>query len=296
MNASALAFFLVIGLVAGGPAENGIRTDDGPPSALAETPKPAGDEPQLGAEETEIVPPSLLEQPALVHPLSDADARALGPARVVVLVTVDVDGGVSDAAVLEEASHPDARLRGAALDAAKAARFQPATRAGKALTVRLPFALTFEPPVAPPVVDGVGASAPAFTPAGEELDADAPFDTVALAHSLVVGGALVLGASLLFTTFSGVTALDDASRQEELAKTDAEVAAANKTRTFGTTLLLPLAGPFLALPSTPDASTALFTSLGGTAQVAGVALIVTGASLWAWPLVAGGSGSPGAPE
>ncbi len=278
MIASSLAFPLLVSLLAGAPPEANEPAVPAPEGVADEAAVPAPDD--------VIVPPALLERPALVNPLPDEEARALGAAVVVLLVTVDTGGRVADAAVVEEASHPDERLRKAALAAAKQARFEPATRGGQPLTVSLPFELTFEPPPLP-VVDGVGIATRPLPPLGAQLDEEAVVDVAALGRSLVVGGALVLGAGLLFTTFSGVTALDDAARQEELAKTSAETAAAEATRAFGTALLVPFAGPFLALPSTPDASTALFTSLGGAAQLAGAALVVVGSGLWLWPLFAG---------
>lgn len=288
MLVSALVISVVMGLAAEPPAEGGTAAAAAVDASAAEQPSEIGAEerPTEGAEAA-VVPPSLLAAPALVHPLPSDEAHALGPASVVVLITVGADGQVTDAAVVDKDSHPDPRLREAALAAAKEARFQPATRGGEPLVVRLPFELTFEPPLAPPLVDGVEVAATALAPGSADYDAGVPFDAATLGQSLLVGGALVLGASLLFTTFSGVTALDDATRQAELAKTDTETAAADKTRAFGTALLIPFAGPFLALPNTPDASTTLFTSLGGAAQVAGATVLVAGAALFAWPLFAG---------
>lgn len=229
-----------------------------------------------------ITPPALVTAPTLVNPLPVDEARALGPATVIVLVTVGEDGSVQDASVVEDGSHEDGRLRDAALAAVHETRFTPAMRDGAPLVVRLPFELTFQPPppAAPPLLEGLSLDVAA--PAG---DADRPaLDLPALGQSLLVGGALMAGAGLLFTTFSGVTALDNATRQDELAKTADERSAAETTRAYGTALLIPVAGPFLALPSSPDASSALFTALGGATHVAGLALLLTGGALALSPL------------
>lgn len=270
--------------------------DESDPDELTTEERPAGIAPENtpSSSPAAIVPPVLVEPPTLTHPLPAEEARALGPARVVVVVTVGVDGAVSDLAIVEGSSHADPRLRDAALQAAHTARFQPATRDGAPVVVRLPFELTFEPPPAPepPFVDGVALSAEAaLSPSSAP-----PFDFPALGQSLAVGGALVLGASLLFTTFSGVTALDNAARQEELAKTPADVTAAETTRAFGTTLLIPFAGPFIALASAPDASTSLFTGLGGVAHLAGAGLLVAGGALLLAPLFLDPSAPPQAAE
>lgn len=285
-------------LCSGGALAN-TAGDEGPPAgevadadAHEVTPDPPSAEPPPAHDEhtreqvdaQTIVPPVLVEAITVEHPLPVDEARALGPARVVVLLTVGVDGAVSDLGVVEEASHPDPRLREAALAAARRARFQPATRGGEALAVRLPFEIAFQPPpeAALPVLDGITLDA--AHDLGDE-SATRPLDLVGLGQSVAVGGALVLGASLLFTTFSGVTALDDAARQEELAKTAAETAAAKSSHAFGTLMLIPFAGPFLAIPSSPDASTTLFAALGGAAHVAGAALLATGGALLLTPLL-----------
>lgn len=278
-------------LLSNGALASDATADPAQPSAASvEAPPPPVSRPQVDDDDAHaqpsaaaIVPPVLLEPPRLEHPLPPEEARALGPATVVVLVTVGIDGTPSDPSVVEDASHPDARLREAALRAASEARFQPATRGGEPLAVRLPFELTFEPPPLPepPLVDGVALD---VASALDESAAVRPFDPTALGQSLAVAGALVLGASVLFTTFSGVTSLDNATREEELAKTPAELANAEKTRAFGTMMLIPFAGPFLALPSAPDASTSLFSALGGAAHVAGAALLIAGGALVSAPL------------
>lgn len=274
---------LLLALQAPAPSADAPSVSD-PAAAAPADGAPASEAQPPAASTGAITPPSLVSSPTLVNPLPPDEARAVGPATVVVLVTIGEDGAVQEATVLDEPSHPDERLREVALSAAREARFSPALRDGAPLVVRLPFELVFQPPppAAPPLVDGLSleVGAPAGVP-GDTLD------RAALGRSLVVGGALMLGAGLLFTTFSGVTALDNATRQDELAKSADERAAAEATRAYGGAMLIPVAGPFLALPNSPDASTALFSALGGATHIGGLALLLTGGALALSPLFVG---------
>jgi hypothetical protein len=107
-----------------------------------------------------LSPPSLLEAPPpLVHPLEAAEAAALGPVRVDLVLEVGVEGEVARVSRPPEAPPVDARLEEAAMAYARALRFSPARAGGQPVAVRLPLSLTYEPPPEPPPAEAL-AQAP----------------------------------------------------------------------------------------------------------------------------------------
>ncbi|HEY1101308.1 MAG TPA: TonB family protein, partial [Myxococcota bacterium] len=93
--------------------------------------------------------------PAIVHPLDDVAARALGDVNVALLLTIDAAGAVS--AVDITSSSGNDVVDAAAVAYAKALRFNPArSDAGEPTPVRVPLTLGYtapavvEPPPAPP--------------------------------------------------------------------------------------------------------------------------------------------------
>ncbi len=90
----------------------------------------------------ELVPPALLGDSPARYPPEAADAGLHGPVEL--LLAVDEQGEVASASVLRPL-HP--LLDAAALHAASALRFSPATLQGVPVEVRLPFTYVFEAPV-----------------------------------------------------------------------------------------------------------------------------------------------------
>jgi iron complex outermembrane recepter protein len=103
-----------------------------------------------------VVPPWPIEQPPAVYPRSElGSGRA---PRVVLLVTVDVEGNVVEPSV--EESGGDAFDR-AALDAVAAWRFEPARRNGVALASRIRVSVEFALPAAPAAAPTAASPPPA---------------------------------------------------------------------------------------------------------------------------------------
>ena len=93
-----------------------------------------------------ITPPVAIEMPPIDYP---ADAPAVRTtSQVTVLITVGVDGSVTDAEV-QQSLNPQADA--AVIAGVKRFRFKPATANGEPVPVRLPFTQTFTPPPPPPV-------------------------------------------------------------------------------------------------------------------------------------------------
>jgi hypothetical protein len=120
----------------------------------------AGQAPGAEASAEALSPPSLLEAPPpLVHPLEAAEAAALGPVRVDLVLEVGVEGEVARVSRPPEAPPVDARLEEAAMAYARALRFSPARAGGQPVAVRLPLSLTYGPPPEPPPAEAL-AQAP----------------------------------------------------------------------------------------------------------------------------------------
>jgi TonB family protein len=115
------------------------------------------------ANETTLVAPKLVENAEPVYPESK---RASGEtAKVVLSLTLDDQGAITDASVLESAGED---FDASALEAAKRLRFEPATKAGKAVPARIAFRFDFElkqeePPAAEPAPVPVAAPKPVKT-------------------------------------------------------------------------------------------------------------------------------------
>src|SRR5262249_27476162 len=109
------------------------------------------------AQPEEVVPPKLLQHVDAPYPASQGGDHI--ETSVVVFVTVDTDGSVRDAQVVES-SGPD--FDQSALETAKTWRFIPATRGGKPIRARIRLAFHFaphppaEPPPAPPPKEAPG--------------------------------------------------------------------------------------------------------------------------------------------
>ncbi len=94
------------------------------------------------AQPVELTPPKLVQGVAADYPAGERRVEAV---RVVLLVTVGVDGLVQDASVDESAGPA---FDAAALAAVKAWRFEPALRAGKVVAARIKIPFDFRPPAA----------------------------------------------------------------------------------------------------------------------------------------------------
>src|SRR5688572_2151999 len=106
-------------------------------SGFAAAQPAAGDDAPANA--PALVAPKLVENAEPVYPESQ---RASGEtAKVVLSLTLDDQGAVTDASVLESAGED---FDASALEAAKRLKFEPATKAGKAVPARIAFRFDFE--------------------------------------------------------------------------------------------------------------------------------------------------------
>src|SRR5262249_55593350 len=95
----------------------------------------------------DLAPPELLEAAEAVYPEEARAAKLEG--SVVLRLTIDVDGHVAEADVMEAAGHG---FDAAAREAAMRFRFAPARRAGEPMLSRIRYVFPFRlPPEAPPV-------------------------------------------------------------------------------------------------------------------------------------------------
>jgi iron complex outermembrane receptor protein len=102
--------------------------------------------------------PRVIDEPPAEYP-ADADGRTVA---VDLALTLDVDGHVSEAAVLERLPEDaSAEFDAAALELAKRLRFAPALRAGQPIGARIHFRVVIAPPkasAASPAADGGGSA------------------------------------------------------------------------------------------------------------------------------------------
>ena len=127
-----------------------------------------------------VRPPEILERVEAVYPEEElargpsSTADRLAPRTVILLVTVDVSGGVEDVSVLESAG---AAFDGAAVRAARRWLFRPATRGGQPIPSRIKLPFRFDPPPTPspvpPTTAAPLASAPGAAPTAPTTDATA---------------------------------------------------------------------------------------------------------------------------
>ncbi len=135
------------------------------PGAPATPPAPPAGAP--GPAAPAITPPELLSRVDAVYPQAALAAGQQG--TVVLLVTVDIGGGVSDAEVAQSAG---AALDQAALDAVKQWRFMPARRGSQLVVSRIRIPFRFAPPEVAAVAAPVAAT-PAAPPPGAASGAGA---------------------------------------------------------------------------------------------------------------------------
>jgi hypothetical protein len=90
---------------------------------------------------------------------------------------------------------------------------------------------------------------------------------------LMVAGFTMLGAGWLLSAVSGAAAID--------TRDGADPAEQDRRRAFGTRLMIPVGGPFAAAFVADSATGALFSSLAGVVQVAGLALGIGGSVIFA---------------
>jgi TonB family protein len=126
----------------------------GAPYAVAQPANPA--RPAAADAAAVVVPPQLVSEAVVAYP-----AGAHGDAVVVLTLTVNTDGSVRAVTALE----PNEPFSGAAVTAARAFRFTPATRGGKPVAVVIHFQLDFHEPKPEPAPDATGSAMPP-TPAG----------------------------------------------------------------------------------------------------------------------------------
>jgi TonB family protein len=150
--------------------------------ALAQQPEPAH----------VMVPPAPIEMPSIALP---TDAPPLTePVEVEVVLTIDATGAVTDAQVTRSGGEA---LDRAVLDGARRFRFEPATRDGTPIPVRIPFTQKFVPPPLP------------LVEAKPELDA-------------VLEGAVVTRGARTPVAGAMVAAIDPESGEQWVAVTDAD--------------------------------------------------------------------------
>jgi len=137
-------------------------------SARADEPPPAP-APAAGAP-ADITPPHLFAPISVQYPTG-----ATGAASVVLRITVDKDGRIREARVLE-GTEPFAS---AALASVDGARFEPATRGGQPIAATVRFRIDFArpspqvpetPPASPPSNATTGVPTPTPTPAVQEVN------------------------------------------------------------------------------------------------------------------------------
>ncbi len=158
------------------------------PVALAQTPP--------GASTEAVTPPRLVEGAAAEYP-EDA-LRSGREATVVLRITVDVDGSVSNVEVVESAGED---FDGAAMDAARRSRFEPARRGDVAVAARVLYPVVFrlpeEAPPAPPEPEAPEGAPTTEPPASTDARLPAEAEASAGASSeVVVRGALSEAESL----------------------------------------------------------------------------------------------------
>jgi hypothetical protein len=89
----------------------------------------------------------------------------------------------------------------------------------------------------------------------------------------MVAGFTMLGAGWLLSAVSGAAAIDTQSGDDPAEE--------DRRRAFGTRLMIPVGGPFAAAFVAESATGALFSSLAGVVQVAGLALGIGGSVIFA---------------
>ncbi|MDB4944869.1 MAG: TonB family protein / TonB-dependent receptor [Labilithrix sp.] len=127
------------------------RSDEPAPVA---TPAPAA---------APVVPPTAVTTPSATYP-----AGASGEATVLVVLTIDASGHVTDA-VPTEVNEP---FSSAAAETARTWTFEPATRDGRPIAARIRVEVTFRPPVLAPDPAAVAAEQAAARAAEESRAAD----------------------------------------------------------------------------------------------------------------------------
>ncbi|HWO11275.1 MAG TPA: TonB-dependent receptor, partial [Polyangiaceae bacterium] len=161
------------------PAEPSPTTPPEAPSAAPPSPPPAAAEPAAGEPAApppeapappRVTPPRLLESAEPVYP--EAERQSARAASVGLVLTLDAEGHVVDAAVAETGGEA---FDAAALEAARRLVFAPALSGETPVPAKIPFRFEFrvEPPPAPPMVLVPAPAAAAALPAAEgSLDID----------------------------------------------------------------------------------------------------------------------------
>ncbi|MCB9763586.1 MAG: TonB-dependent receptor [Alphaproteobacteria bacterium] len=113
-------------------------TGDPPPAQPADPPDEPPATPPTAAPAPALIPPALLDAPALPWP----GGPPYTPVDVTLLLLIDEQGGVEERSLLQ-GDEPWASI---ALEQAAKIRFDPATEGGVPVAVEVPFTWTFEPP------------------------------------------------------------------------------------------------------------------------------------------------------
>jgi hypothetical protein len=126
------------------------------------------------------------------------------------------------------------------------------------------------PTTVPAPVPIANDSAPAVPPP--------PYAPSKRTKSLVLGGSLALGYAYICTSLAGAIAIDKAKRagHDDPLTIEVEHGVDRRRRAFGRALLVPVAGPFLALGYTDSALRRWAAAFAGGAQLLGVAMIAAG--------------------
>jgi TonB family protein len=112
-----------------------------PPASAAPSSSPAPT--TTGGAASTVVPPSVKKNEGAAYPKRALDEGFREPAEVGLTLTVDATGHVTSAVVEQPAGHG---FDEAAVEAAKALEFEPATRDGKPVAAKIRFRYQFAPP------------------------------------------------------------------------------------------------------------------------------------------------------
>lgn len=132
---------------------------------------PAEDAEAAAPETQGLVPPKLKQAADVGYPEIEGEPR---PASVLLVITIDVNGNVTDPELVEGAGEPfDSR----ALELITGFQFEPARQAGEPVPARIQYRLVFTPPEPEPAPEPVTTPPPA-APAAAPVAAAAPPEAV----------------------------------------------------------------------------------------------------------------------
>src|SRR5688500_7079928 len=141
----------------------------------------------------------------------------------------------------------------------------------------LTFVLFAAQPVATAPTPATPASAPAAPPPVVPRSALPEIEPPKPSRGLLVAGFSIGGVAYLTTSLAGALAIDRARdfTDDPLTEED-ESQRGDRRRAFGFALLVPVAGPFVAIPRADTAMRAWAAGISGVAQAAALGLTIAG--------------------